>query len=139
MEEHQHTGLENNAHYLHFRYRYGFIANFTSIYTAYMGKHMENETEPTFDKTEAFFQAFIKLMGLEAEFDTRTIDQRTFTLLIEQRDTPEGLIANYECISARQLMSIAPTLIDIIAKPGFKHVRLILGDSSYLLRVLDEA
>ncbi len=136
MQEEQHTGLENNAHYLHFRYRYRFLANFKDIYNAYLGKHRENETKPTFDKTEAFFQSFVALMGLEHEFEMRTIDPRTFTLRIRSSKITDEVI--HECISAGQLMSIAPMLVDIIAKPKFQRVALILGDTTYVLEQRDE-
>jgi len=131
MQNNIHIGLDNNAHYLHFRYRFGFVDNFTAIYKAYIARCKADDIDLSFDKTESFFQKFIKLMGLEAEFKTRTIDPRTFELEIitfrpYDKSPSNNGVEKYECISAGQLMIKAPCLISIIAKDGFKMVRLIL-------------
>ncbi len=133
IKHHKQTGLENNAHYLHFRYRFGFLDNFTVIYTALMAKCEQDGLEVSFDSIEAFFQAFVESMGLQAEFESRTIDPRTFTLKIV--DTSEH---HYECISAGQLITLAPVLINIIAKPHFFNVHLVLGETTYSLSLRNE-
>ncbi len=116
--------MEETPDYLHFKHKYGFLANFTQLYQAFFWSCKQREIEISHKRCDKFFTKLIENLGLDVEFKQANIDPRSFTLEIEVEG---GATAVHHNINAGRLLVINPTFIPLIALKGFTECSITLN------------